>query len=149
MADDDGDAPKKVQVDPAEVLSAWFKARVVSSFKCKPEQADTMINNETSRVAIDTFFNNETCQRLLVFASPDLTAVRATRTPGSGVRRGRPDPPDLTTDFFFSAPVRFEPRAPGRPPPRLTARSHIPPSTPSLRRPSTLPISFARRRCVS
>ena len=101
MADDDGDAPKKVQVDPAEVLSAWFKARVVSSFKCKPEQADTMINNETSRVAIDTFFNNETCQRLLVFASPDLTAVRATRTPGSGVRRGRPDPPDLTTDFFL------------------------------------------------
>ena len=88
MADDDGDAPKKVQVDPAEVLSAWFKARVVSSFKCKPEQADTMINNET-------------CQRLLVFASPDLTAVRATRTPGSGVRRGRPDPPDLTTDFFL------------------------------------------------
>ena len=114
MADDDGDAPKKVQVDPAEVLSAWFKARVVSSFKCKPEQADTMINNETSRVAIDTFFNNETCQRLLVFASPDLTAVRATRTPGSGVRRGRPDPPDLTTIFFFffrSCPVRTCARA--------------------------------------
>ena len=138
MADDDGDAPKKVEVDPAEVLSAWFKARVVSSFKCKPEQADTMINNETSRVAIDTFFNNETCQRLLVFASPDLAAVRATRTPASRIRRGRPDPPDLATHerhfyFFLDAPIPFEPsRARRVAHPRVSPHAHASNPRPSL-----------------
>ena len=75
MADEE--APKEVKRDPDDILKDWFKARVVSSFKCKPEAADALVNNETSRVAVETFLNNETSQRLLVFSNPDLTAVRA------------------------------------------------------------------------
>ena len=71
------EAPKEVKRDPDDILKDWFKARVVSSFKCKPEAADALVNNEASRVAVETFLNNETSQRLLVFSNPDLTAVRA------------------------------------------------------------------------
>ena len=75
MADEE--APKEVKRDPDDILKDWFKARVVSSFKCKPEAADALVNNEASRVAVETFLNNETSQRLLVFSNPDLMAVRA------------------------------------------------------------------------
>lgn len=75
MADEE--APKEVKRDPDDILKDWFKARVVSSFKCKPEAADALVNNEASRVAVETFLNSETCQRLLVFSNPDLMAVRA------------------------------------------------------------------------
>jgi hypothetical protein len=75
MADEE--APKEVKRDPDDILKDWFKARVVSSFKCKPEAADALVNNESSRVAVETFLNSETCQRLLVFSNPDLMAVRA------------------------------------------------------------------------
>ena len=75
MADEE--APKEVKRDPDDILKDWFKARVVSSFKCKPEAADALVNNEDSRVAVETFLNNETSQRLLVFSNPDLMAVRA------------------------------------------------------------------------
>ena len=74
MADDD--PVKEIKRDPDDVLKDWFKARVVSSFKCKPEAADALVSNETSRAAVEQFLNNETCQRLLVFSNPDLTAVR-------------------------------------------------------------------------
>ena len=63
--------------DPMEVLKGWLISRVVSSFKCKPEQGDALGNNETSLGAINQFFGDEECQRLLVYAAPDLTAVRA------------------------------------------------------------------------
>ena len=62
--------------DPMEVLKGWLIARVVSSFKCKPEQGESMGNNEASVGAIMQFFGDEECQRLLVYAAPDLTAVR-------------------------------------------------------------------------
>jgi len=73
MADDD--PVKEIKRDPDDVLKDWFKARVVSSFKCKPEAADALVSNETSRAAVEQFLNNETCQRLLVFSNPDLTAA--------------------------------------------------------------------------
>jgi len=73
MADEE--APKEVKRDPDDILKDWFKARVVSSFKCKPEAADALVNNEASRVAVETFLNNETSQRLLVFSNPDLMAA--------------------------------------------------------------------------
>lgn len=81
--------------DPMEILSKWLVARVVSSFKCKPEQADAMAAAEASIGAINQFFGDEECQRLLVYAAPDLTAVRTRPrtstpthdTPNLGVRR--------------------------------------------------------------
>lgn len=59
-----------------EILKNWLITRVVSSFKCKPEQGDALAANETSIAAINQFFADEECQRLLVYAAPDLTAVR-------------------------------------------------------------------------
>ena len=108
MADEE--APKEVKRDPDDILKDWFKARVVSSFKCKPEAADALVNNEASRVAVETFLNNETSQRLLVFSNPDLMAVRADpmrlseatrvtiaasreRLPSSSVHAAPPAPP--------------------------------------------------------
>ena len=70
------EAPKVVQRDPDDILKDWFKARVVSSFKYKPEAADVLLTNDANRVAVETFLNNEQCQRLLVFSDPDLKAVR-------------------------------------------------------------------------
>ena len=69
------EAPKEVERDPDDILKEWFKARVVSSLKCKPETADALVNNEASRVAVEAFLNNETSQRLLVYSDPDLVAV--------------------------------------------------------------------------
>lgn len=63
--------------DPTEVLVKWLVARVVSSFKCKPEQGDAFAANETNAGPIHQFFGDEECKRLLVYAGPDLTAVRA------------------------------------------------------------------------
>ena len=145
------DAPKKVQVDPADVLNAWFKARVVSSFKCKPEQADTMMNNETSRVAIDTFFNNETCSacwssRILIprrcvrrdatpgRAAPSTARPRERRRPSSSVHAVGSDP---FVDPDRPPSVRDRARAPSRRPRRdraLTPAQSLPSrKTPSLR----------------
>jgi hypothetical protein len=87
MADEE--APKEVKRDPDDILKDWFKARVVSSFKCKPEAADALVNNEASRVAVETFLNSETCQRLLVFSNPDLMAVRAASLSASVSRSPR------------------------------------------------------------
>jgi hypothetical protein len=87
MADEE--APKEVKRDPDDILKDWFKARVVSSFKCKPEAADALVNNESSRVAVETFLNSETCQRLLVFSNPDLMAVRAASLSASVSRSPR------------------------------------------------------------
>ena len=59
-----------------EKLKAWLITRVVSSMKCKQEAADAMGSNEASAAAINQFFADEECQRVLVYAAPDLTAVR-------------------------------------------------------------------------
>jgi hypothetical protein len=116
MADEE--APKEVKRDPDDILKDWFKARVVSSFKCKPEAADALVNNEASRVAVETFLNNETSQRLLVFSNPDLMAVRADpmrlseatrvtiadsreRLPSSSVHAVGSDPFTIATALFL------------------------------------------------
>ena len=59
-----------------EKLKEWLITRVVSSLKCKQELADAMGTNEASMSAINQFFADEECQRVLVYATPDLTAVR-------------------------------------------------------------------------
>ena len=129
------EAPKEVKRDPDDILKDWFKARVVSSFKCKPEAADALVNNEASRVAVETFLNNETSQRLLVFSNPDLMAVRADpmrlseatrvtiadsreRLPSSSVHAVGSDPFTIATALFLSSD--FETRRPRRP--RLPSR---------------------------
>ena len=116
MADEE--APKEDKRDPDDILKDWFKARAVSSFKCKPEAADALVNNEASRVAVETFLNNETSQRLLVFSNPDLMAVRADpmrlseatrvtiaasreRLPSSSVHAVGSDPFTIATATFF------------------------------------------------
>ena len=110
------EAPKEVKRDPDDILKDWFKARVVSSFKCKPEAADALVNNEASRVAVETFLNNETSQRLLVFSNPDLTAVRAismrplkaTREPKSARRSSLPTSSGpVDSDPFAIATAQF------------------------------------------
>ena len=110
MADEE--APKEVKRDPDDILKDWFKARVVSSFKCKPEAADALVNNEASRVAVETFLNNETSQRLLVFSNPDLMAVRAAPCLFCLLTRSRSPP--RVGDFHrrpaTSAPIRSRSR---------------------------------------
>jgi hypothetical protein len=113
MADEE--APKEVKRDPDDILKDWFKARVVSSFKCKPEAADALVNNESSRVAVETFLNSETCQRLLVFSNPDLMAVRAASRRRLLLTRSRSPPREtrlpsssghIGSDPFAIAPPR-------------------------------------------
>jgi|AntAceMinimDraft_1070359.scaffolds.fasta_scaffold42515_2 hypothetical protein len=60
---------------PVDLLK-WLVSRVVSSFKCKPELGDALVTGELNLAAINVFFNDEECQRLLVYQAPDLTAVR-------------------------------------------------------------------------
>jgi hypothetical protein len=62
-------------------LMRWLTMRVVSSFKAKPEQGEAMGNNEASVAAINQFLGDEECQRLLVYAAPELTAVRCACIP--------------------------------------------------------------------
>eukprot|EP00227_Mantoniella_beaufortii_P011774 CAMPEP_0197579874 /NCGR_PEP_ID=MMETSP1326-20131121/3768_1 /TAXON_ID=1155430 /ORGANISM="Genus nov. species nov., Strain RCC2288" /LENGTH=4505 /DNA_ID=CAMNT_0043143449 /DNA_START=243 /DNA_END=13760 /DNA_ORIENTATION=+ len=71
MGDDAGAA----KGDPYETLLAWFSARVLTSFKCKPEAAEALIRSEANAAVIAQFFNDEECQRVLVYAAPDLTAT--------------------------------------------------------------------------
>lgn len=144
MADEE--APKEVKRDPDDILKDWFKARVVSSFKCKPEAAEALVNNETSRVAVETFLNNETSQRLLVFSNPDLTAVRAAsrrlsldalaivasrrRLPSSSTRSAPIRSRSRHRVFRF----RFQTRVPSHPRPRVTFSDAIAPTRDDRRR---------------
>lgn len=73
MGDEGGGGAK---VDPTMFLNDWFKERVVSSLKCKPESADALINGE-GYANVATFFNEEETGRLLVMVvGNDLVAVR-------------------------------------------------------------------------
>jgi hypothetical protein len=77
MAEDDERAKKAEVIDPIDVLNDWLVTRVVSTFRCPREKAVGMCNNEASRAAIETFYQKEDVQRLVVTMNPDPTAVRA------------------------------------------------------------------------
>ena len=164
------EAPKEVERDPDDILKEWFKARVVSSLKCKPETADALVNNEASRVAVEAFLNNETSQRLLVYSDPDLVAVRVTPTRLPQATRSRSASrsslptssgavgSDSRRNLAFSdretlvlgVTLVFR-RARPRVSDAITtpsARRRRPIET-STRRPRTRPRGSARRRCVS
>ena len=94
MAEDDEGAKKAEAIDPTDVLNDWLVTRVVSTFRCPREKAVGMCNNEASRAAIETFYQKEDVQRLVVTMNPDLTAVRSRGEATRGARSPPASPLD-------------------------------------------------------
>lgn len=94
MAEDDEGAKKAEAIDPTDVLNDWLVTRVVSTFRCPREKAVGMCNNEASRAAIETFYQKEDVQRLVVTMNPDPTAVRARDEATRGARSPPASPLD-------------------------------------------------------
>ena len=94
MAEDDEGAKKAEVIDPTDVLNDWLVTRVVSTFRCPREKAVGMCNNEASRAAIETFYQKEDVQRLVVTTNPDPTAVRARDEATRGARSPPASPLD-------------------------------------------------------
>ena len=82
------DEKKQQMEDPQDVLQRWLIARVVSSFKCKPEQGDALLAQEVSYGAINQFLTDVECPRLMIIASPDLVAVRIVPAPRFRIAAG-------------------------------------------------------------
>lgn len=94
MAEDDEGAKKAEVIDDTDVLNDWLVTRVVSTFRCPREKAVAMCNNEASRAAIETFYQKEDVQRLVVTMNPDPTAVRARDEATRGARSPPASPLD-------------------------------------------------------
>lgn len=111
MAEDDEGAKKAEVIDPTDVLNDWLVTRVVSTFRCPREKAVGMCNNEASRAAIETFYQKEDVQRLVVTMNPDLTAVRAR----GEATRGARSPPASPLDAIAKIETLGASTPPGRP----------------------------------
>lgn len=111
MAEDDEGAKKAEVIDPTDVLNDWLVTRVVSTFRCPREKAVGMCNNEASRAAIETFYQKEDVQRLVVTTNPDPTAVRAR----DEATRGARSPPASPLDAIAKIETLGASTPPGRP----------------------------------
>ena len=111
------DEKKQQMEDPQDVLQRWLIARVVSSFKCKPEQGDALLAQEVSYGAINQFLTDVECPRLMIIAAPDLVAVRIVPAPrflcrGSPSARRRARRPRRAADRRRSIALGSNPQTP-------------------------------------